>query len=54
LEHHLLLIEGDLAVSVEGHTYELRPGDCLRYQLHGPSAFATTDQCGARYILFIV
>jgi len=54
LEHHLLLIEGQLAVSVDGRTYELRPGDCLRYQLHGPSAFATTDQCEARYILFIV
>lgn len=54
LEHHLLLIEGQLAVSVEGHTYELRPGDCLRYQLHGPSEFATTDRCGARYILFMV
>lgn len=54
LEHHLLLIEGLLDVSVDGHTYELRPGDCLRYQLCGPSAFATPDQCAARYILFIV
>jgi len=54
LEHHLLLTEGQLAVSIEGRTYELQPGDCLRYQLHGPSAFATTDRCGARYILFIV
>jgi len=54
LEHHLLLIEGQLAVSVDGHAYDLRPGDCLRYQLHGRSAFATPDQCGARYILFIV
>ena len=54
LEHHLLLIEGQLEVSVDGHTYDLRPGDCLRYQLYGPSAFATSDQCGATYILFIV
>jgi len=54
LEHHLLLVEGQLAVSIDGHTYDLRPGDCLRYQLHGPSDFATPDQCGARYILFIV
>ncbi len=54
LEHHLLLTEGQLAVSVDGRTYDLRPGDCLRYQLDGPSAFATPEQCAATYILFIV
>lgn len=54
LEHHLLLIEGQLAVTIEGQTHDLRPGDCLRYQLFGPSAFATPEQCGARYILFLV
>lgn len=54
LEHHLLLIEGQLEVSIEGQTYHLRPGDCLRYQLFGPSAFATPEECPARYILFIL
>ena len=54
LEHHLLLIEGQLEVTVDGQTHDLRPGDCLRYQLFGPSAFATPEQCAARYILFIV
>ena len=54
LEHHLLLIEGALAVSVGGYTYNLLPGDCLRYQLSGPSAFATPDHQSARYILFLV
>jgi transcriptional regulator with XRE-family HTH domain len=54
LEHHLLLIEGQLALSVDGQTHELRPGDCLRYQLHGPSAFATPEHAGARYILFVL
>lgn len=54
LEHHLLLIEGQLEVSVDGHTYDLRPGDCLRYQLFGPSAFATPQHCAARYILFLL
>lgn len=54
LEHHLLLIEGQLEVSVNGQTYNLRPGDCLRYQLFGPSAFATPEQSAARYILFLV
>lgn len=54
LEHHLILLEGRLSVSLDGHTHDLLPGDCLRYQLFGPSAFATNDNCGARYILFIV
>lgn len=54
LEHHLILIEGQLEVSVDGQIYELRPGDCLRYQLAGPSAFATPASSAARYFLFIV
>ena len=54
LEHHLLMIEGQLEISVDGQSYDLRPGDCLRYQLFGSSTFATPEQCGARYVLFIV
>ncbi len=54
LEHHLIMIEGQLEVSVDGQIYDLRPGDCLRYQLFGSSAFATPEQCAARYILVIV
>ncbi len=53
LEHHLLLIEGQLEVSVDGQTYQLEPGDCLRYQLSGASAFVTPEQSSARYILVI-
>ena len=54
LEHHLVLIEGALEVSLDGRAYDLRPGDCLRYQLHGQSAFATPSHAGARYFLFMV
>ena len=54
LEHHLLMIEGSLAVTVAGATHALGPGDCLRYQLFGPSAFVTPKDTGARYILFMV
>ncbi len=54
LEHHLLVIEGRLEVTVDGQVHDLRPGDCLRYQLFGPSAFATYEGAWARYILFIV
>ena len=54
LEHHLLLLEGRLQVTVGGVTHDLHPGDCLRYQLTGPSAFATPEKTGARYVLCMV
>ncbi|QND52183.1 helix-turn-helix domain-containing protein [Phyllobacterium sp. 628] len=53
LEHHLVMLEGRLQVTVNGQTHDLHPGDCLRYQLFGPSAFATSGQ-SARYMLFIL
>jgi transcriptional regulator with XRE-family HTH domain len=54
LEHHLLMLEGRLQISIEDKTYKLRPGDCLRYQISGPSSFATPEDSAARYLLFIV
>jgi transcriptional regulator with XRE-family HTH domain len=54
LEHHLILIEGRLEITTDGQTHELRPGDCLRYQLFGASAFATPRGSGARYFLFML
>jgi transcriptional regulator with XRE-family HTH domain len=54
LEHHLLLIEGQLEITVGGESYDLKPGDCLRYQLFGPSAFATPKKTSARYFIFMV
>jgi transcriptional regulator with XRE-family HTH domain len=54
LEHHLMLVEGALEVTVGGTAHALKPGDCLRYQLFGPSIFATPAGTGARYMLFMV
>ncbi|WP_333673388.1 XRE family transcriptional regulator, partial [Elioraea tepidiphila] len=54
LEHHLLLREGRLAVTLDRVRHELGPGDCLRYRLEGASVFETPAECGARYVLFIV
>jgi len=54
LEHHLLLLEGQLEVTVDGQRYALQPGDCLRYQLYGASSFVTPADSAARYFLFIV
>jgi len=54
LEHHLVLIEGRLDITVDGETFQLNAGDCLRYQLAGASRFATPEDCGARYFIFLV
>jgi transcriptional regulator with XRE-family HTH domain len=54
LEHHLLLEEGALTVTVAGVPHHLTPGDCLRYRLEGPSRFETSPDTAARYLLFIV
>lgn len=54
MEHHLLLQEGKLNVTVDGRAHALQAGDCLRYQLHGATAFATPPDSGARYFLFLV
>lgn len=54
LEHHLVLLEGRLRVTVGARDHDLRPGDCLRYRLSGPSAFETPPDSGARYMLFMV
>lgn len=54
LEHHLILIDGQLEVRIDGAVHQLQPGDCLRYQLNGPSSFSTPAGSGARYFLFIL
>jgi len=54
LEHHLVLLEGALTMTLEEDTHVLAPGDALRYRLFGPSAFQTGPDAGARYILFLV
>lgn len=54
LEHHLLLLDGRLRVTVEGIVHDLAAGDCLRYRLHGPSVFETSPDAPASYVLFLV
>ncbi len=53
LEHHLVLLDGRLAVSVDDRDHALQPGDCLRYRLDGATAFRTPAATGARYLLFL-
>jgi transcriptional regulator with XRE-family HTH domain len=54
LEHHLVLLEGALSVTLDGRRHDLGAGDCLRYQLFGKSMFTTPADRGARYLLFMV
>jgi len=54
LEHHLMLIDGRLTVTVDAARHALAPGDCLRYRLDGASVFETPPDVGAHYLLFMV
>ena len=58
LEHHLVMLEGRLRLTISAAVHDLAAGDCLRYVLHGATEFATPDETpgdtGARYILFMV
>src|SRR5262249_9324182 len=54
LEHHLWMIEGSLALEVEGAVFRLRRGDCLRYVLAGATRFQCTGRREARYLVAIV
>ena len=54
LEHHLVMLDGAMSLTVDGIRHRLSPGDCLRYRLHGESLFETPANSGARYFLFMV
>lgn len=53
LEHHLILQEGALHLTLSGKCHVLQAGDCLRYHLTGSSQFLSGAQ-GARYILVLI
>jgi transcriptional regulator with XRE-family HTH domain len=53
LEHHLYMLSGTLELTVDGRTHVLSQGDCLRYHLHGPSAFKAGAQESVHYVLVL-
>lgn len=53
-EHHLILLDGALTLTVDGVPHQLTGGDCLRYHLSGPNTFETGADRGARYILVLI
>jgi transcriptional regulator with XRE-family HTH domain len=54
LEHHLWMLEGALALEIDGAQFRLRAGDCLRYVLSGSTRFQSTGTREARYLVAIV
>ncbi|NVO58407.1 helix-turn-helix domain-containing protein [Rhodobacteraceae bacterium B1Z28] len=53
-EHHLIVLDGVLTLTVDGAAHVLSSGDCLRYHLSGPTRFETSATRGARYILVLI
>jgi hypothetical protein len=54
LEHHLWMLEGVLSIEIEGTSYRLEKGDCVRYLLAGPSRFECGGRRPARYVIAMV
>jgi transcriptional regulator with XRE-family HTH domain len=54
LEHHLWMLDGSLALEVEGSLFRLHTGDSLRYVLSGPTRFQATGKREARYVIAMV
>lgn len=54
LEHHLWMLDGMLTLDVDGSSFRLRAGDCLRYVLVGPSRFHNPGKREARYLVAMV
>lgn len=52
-EHHLVMLSGTLVVTAGGEEYRLEAGDCLRYQLYGPSRFQTGVDSASYFIVLL-
>jgi len=53
LEHHVVMLGGVLDLTVEGETYRLTHGDCLRYRLLGSSRYFAPGPDAAVYVIAI-
>jgi transcriptional regulator with XRE-family HTH domain len=53
-EHHLVMMEGGLELTVDDVRHILKTGDCLRYQLFGKTEFRTSETQSARYFLVLI
>lgn len=53
LEHHLVMLAGELTLTLGETPYQLHPGDCLRFRLAGSDEYLAGPD-GAHYYLFLV
>lgn len=53
LEQHVWVLEGVLALTLEGETHRLGAGDCLRFRLFGATRFAAPEGA-VRYAIAVV
>lgn len=54
LEHHLVLLEGALVMTIGAERHELQPGDCLRFRLNAANAYHAPGPGPARYLLTVI
>jgi hypothetical protein len=54
LEHHLWMLCGALHLEIQGTTYQLKKGDCVRYVLSGASRFECRRKRPVRYLIALV
>jgi len=53
MEQHVLLQSGSLEFTEAGLVFPLRPGDCVRVRLRGPTRFRSLGPGPARYVIAI-
>jgi transcriptional regulator with XRE-family HTH domain len=53
MEQHILLLSGALDFADGEDSWSLKPGDCLRVKLRGPTRFRATGRSPARYLIAI-
>lgn len=53
MEHHLLMTQGTLTLSLDDVAHELCDGDCLRFRLYGATEYHAGPD-GATYLLFLL
>jgi transcriptional regulator with XRE-family HTH domain len=54
MEQHIWMLDGTVEITVGERTHELRPGDCLRFRLWGPTRFRCPGPDGARYAVVVL
>ncbi|MDJ0820607.1 MAG: helix-turn-helix domain-containing protein [Paracoccaceae bacterium] len=51
-EHHMIMMQGQLRVTLNDETHEIENGDALRFHLIGPMRQEVLGDKGVRYFLF--